>query len=275
MGRFILLFFLGVLVLTSQGGYAHALKNHPSIPKPPEVQVQPNLVVISCSGKSGSTTLEKSFKNIHIETFREHQLTPPGIKTILTRARTAKVILIDSIRDILSRKISSYFHNLEINTKMGRQQILDRYAAEGVDFLLKDFATMILPIEQYYGFQGWKKLGYDCLSQGVFDFDKNYQVLKKGNIYFVNIRFKDIENWASILQSINLPLNLTNLTMVNANNSEQKWYKDIYNDFKSKFTLSQATFDAIMAANSLEMSHFFTAEELDEIMAQWKPHIVN
>ena len=83
------------------------------------------LVIVSCSGKSGSTTLESSFKHLNIETYRFHRITDSMYETISSTKRP--VLLLDSMRDIISRKIASYFHHLANHLNLPIAEILNIY----------------------------------------------------------------------------------------------------------------------------------------------------
>ncbi len=235
-----------------------------------------SLVIVSCSGKSGSCTLEASFQAMNLETYRYHVLKPQNISTILSQANDNDILLIDSIRDPIARRIASYFQNLSAHLHLSQEIILRRYKYDRFNFvniLLQEFDRKIIELEQYYGFCSWKDLHYDCLKEDVFDFDKKYQLKQIGNLYFVNLRFDDIQNWETIIRSLPIPFYVNQFNIVPSNRAQDKWYKEIYQDFLKYFTLSQAKFDLILSNNAEELAHFYKEEEIEKLIDRWKPYI--
>lgn len=238
-----------------------------------KMRLKPSFIVVSCSGKSGSTTLQQSFQNLGFDTFRVHNLLDKHFEMIADKSPDTNIIFVDSIRDILSRKISSFFQNLTKHTGMTRKEIKHKYKEEGLDFLFEAFDQRILTIAQNYAFQKWKNLGYDCLNDAQFDFDKKYQFKHINNLYFVNLRFDEIENWETIIKSINLPINLKKFKVIATNLSQNKWYHEIYSDFKKNFSISRANFNQIMNLNDAELNHFYTESEIQAFIDKWTPYI--
>jgi len=235
-----------------------------------------SVVIVSCSGKSGSTTLEASFKATGIETHRCHAIRNEMMAFILAKEQTGNVILIDSIRDIISRKIASFFQNLTVHLNLQASEILAQYKAHPKQLmrtLQSTFKQKIFTMETSNTFKSWQQFNYNCLTDGVFDFKKKYQLKQIGNLYFVNLRFDDIKHWGKIIRSIDLPINLSSFKIVEANRSSNKWYANIYHDFLANFTLTQQEFDTILSSFSEELAHFYTAEEIDAFFAKWAPHI--
>jgi|GEM_PF-3899479 len=237
-----------------------------------------NLAIISCSSKSGSTTLEKSFKTLGIETYRFHVLPERMFTYVLAQEKDTRILLIDSMRDIISRKIAAYFQGITKHTKLPRKEIMSRYNKNRpifLKFLQKEFNKKLFKIAQHHAFNDWKKFQYDCLKDKSFNFEKKYQLKKIGNLYFLNLRFDDISNWAEIIRSIDLPIDLKNFKIVAANQSAEKWYKDIYQDFLNHFTLSRSHFNRILSNFSEEISHFYTEQEIENFLNKWEPYLID
>jgi len=236
------------------------------------------LAIISCSGKSGSTTLQSSFNNLGIKTHRFHLLVDKMYDYILEAEKDTVILLIDSMRDIISRKIASYFQHLQVNLKMKKGEILELYKKDRKHLfktIQKQLDKKILVIAHFHAFRDWKKFNYDCLKDGVFDFEKKYQLKKIGNLYFVNLRFDDIANWQEIIQSLDVPINFNKFQIVSANKSEDKWYRTIYKDFLTGFTISKTNFNAIISDFSEEMAHFYKEKELEAFIEKWEPHLID
>jgi hypothetical protein len=235
-----------------------------------------DLVIVSCSGKSGSTTLATSFQRIGIERYHCHNINNEMYEFILEREQDSNILLIDSIRDIISRKIASFFQNITNHIHLSKQEILASYKSNPSAFLRtlqEHFKKKMMPRKMRNAFKSWNQFNYNCITDGVFDFKKKYQLKKIGNLYFVNLRFDDIKNWEKIIKSIDLPMDLSHFKIVAANQAKDKWYRNIYQDFLANFTLTQAEFDKILSDKSEELAHFYTADEINDFIARWKPYI--
>lgn len=240
-------------------------------------RVADTFIFVSCSGKSGSKTLLKSFQTANFYTRHCHTITDQILNQIKdVQRQNKKVILIDSLRENLPRKISSFFHHLNRYLELSPEKILELYEKKPVELLeiiQKIFDRHVLKIAGGYGFKNWYKLNYHCLTEGKFDMNKKYQLKRKGNTYFINIRFRDIADWEKIIKSINLPINLKNFKIVPANKSETKWYGKIYKDFLTVFKISRSNFDILLEQFSEESSHFYTNEEMQEYINKWSVYI--
>ena len=236
-------------------------------------QTKPPLIVISCTPKSGSTTLEHSFKRMKLEVLRMHRITDQEHKRLKVPF-DRPVIFIDSMRDVLSRKISSFFALLTNYMHLSQKQIIKKYEAEGLGFLYRKFNKIILHRKGMNTFDDWKRwYGYDCLKDAAFNHKKKYQLKRKGNLYFLNLRFDDIDKWESIIRSLRLPINLSRFKIVPANQAKKKWYKDIYADFLAHFTITEKNFNKILQDHEDRLNHFYTQKEIEQLIEKWKPHI--
>lgn len=224
-------------------------------------------IVVCCSGKSGSTTLEESFLRAGLPTVRYHGLNHDQAFDLLNSAES--LILIDSIRDPIARKISSFFHNITLHVGLSEDEILSIYQSDGLSFFLNEFEKVVVDLAQWYGFTSWNHYHYDCLKEGTFDFRKKYQFRQIGNLYFINLRFDDIEDWQKIIRSIPLPIKLEKFTIISTNRGDQKWYGDIYRDFCAHFTISQVLFDTILNNNKEEIVHFWGKKGLQNFIDKW------
>jgi hypothetical protein len=229
------------------------------------------VVLVCCSGKSGSCTLEQSFRRSGFPVKRYHGMNQTKAFEISNSAES--LIVIDSIRDQISRRISSFFQNITEHLGLSENQILEIYHKEGLGLFQDKFDKIIVHLEQYYGFRSWHHYNYNCLRDGIFDFEKKYQFQQVGKLYFVNLRFDDIKQWQKIIKSIPLPINLKNFKIVQANIGKKKWYSDIYQDFCDHFTLTQGDFNIILNNNRNEIIHFWGEEGVQNFIDKWTPSI--
>ena len=229
-------------------------------------------VFVICGGKCGSTTLETTFKKNGYATIRSHGIEEFGSRnlTSLTLHQLVEhnikynlpTLIIDSYREPISRKISSFFHNLKkhnynildnnnltnnnltnnnlTNNNLTNNNLtidnltnnnLTNNNSDNVDNLIKIFnERIVMNLEDYHPinriFDHLKIKHFE-----TFDLDNKYNILKTFNITFVKIRFCDIENWGNILSNI---MDKT-ITIHNDNLTKNYSYYPIYKAFKEKY----------------------------------------
>lgn len=225
--------------------------------------------LVYCTGKCGTKTLINSCSKLS-RTYWTHGFNLPfnsndkknreHLLSLLTD--NEPVIVIDSFRDPIARKISSYFQNLRSYIKnINFSPSIVR--EDDLKKLAKDFHSRFLEIDNYTSSLEWKQYaGYDIMSK-PFDFEANIQLHTSKNKTFINLRFKDITNWETILKNTGIE-QFKEIKLINGNESSKTWYSKLYSAFKSKFKLSQHEFDTIKAQYMNLMEHFWTPEEIQE-----------
>ena len=201
----------------------------------------PYNVIIYSGGKTGGSTLFQSFfkgsdmKPIHIHSnkcFKEScrmnilPFNEKYTKSIFDYIDTKdEVFIIDVYRNILDRKISAYFQNLEHNRKYFNVPSGLPLEAE-VDF----FQIHIMPyLENYEGIK--ESLDYYDAS---LIYKKNHWHSKKGNVNFIRLKFNNIEEWLDILK-LYIPNEHMPNTLIDTNLSINKSYYSRYRLFKKLF----------------------------------------
>jgi hypothetical protein len=102
-----------------------------------------------------------------------------------------------------------------------------------------------------------------------FDFDKKYNIISKGNIHFIKLRFKDIKIWDTLLGEIFK----RKITILPDNISENKEYKDIYKKFKDYYYIPSNYFNNILP-NDKHFKIYNTEEEQKEYFEKWRQRLL-
>jgi len=200
----------------------------------------PYNVIIYAGGKTGGSTLFQSFlktnmKPIHIHSnkcFKEScrmnimPFNEKYTKSIFDYIDTKEdVFIIDVYRNILDRKLSAYFQNLEHNRKYFNVPA-DLSIEEEVDF----FHIHIMPyLENYEGI----KEALDYYDASLI-YKKNHWHNKKNNVNFIRLKFNNIEQWLDILK-LYIPHEHMPEKLIDTNLSNNKSYYSRYKLFKQLF----------------------------------------
>ena len=198
-------------------------------------------VYVYCCGKSGSSTLVKTFNNngynaLHVHGFYYYinnnveSKINNNIFDVIEKSmiNNENVYIIDSYRTPIERKLSSFFQNYKYSE------------TNNIDDIIKEIDENILFIENYESIN--EVLGYFKLPYfESFDFKNKYNILKYKNITFIKLRFEDINEWGDILSCI---FN-KNIKIFNDNLSKTKIYYDIYNNIIKTYKIPEIMIDNI------------------------------
>lgn len=222
---------------------------------------------IYCCGKSGSTTLTDTFKNngykvikIHREEYyndvHKDKYKMPMYKLINLSRKEKNIAFIDVYRLPIERKISSFFQNINLH--------IPDYETKSIQELIDLFNSKYLyELEEYHSIN--EVMGhYHVPLFEQFNFKKRYVMKTHENMIFIKLHFNDISKWNQILSSIT-----GKKIMMKSNNiSSEKYYKDIYKQFKDQYKLPIDYL--LIIENNNEFKIFNTPTEQINYLSMWK-----
>jgi len=215
--------------------------------------------IILCGGKCGSSTLNETMINNNYKSIKIHnkhdfikRYNYDGlIDSINLSSSNKKVYLIDSYRTPLERKISSFFENISKHvpnyTEKSMSELIDIFNDKYLN-LLEEYHSINIILDEYK-LEHFKD----------FDFEKRYAIKEYGNIVFIKLLFKDINNWGDILSNI---FN-KEIKMHNSNISDNKSYKKLYELFKKHYKVPQSYIENNLK-NDVEFKIYNTSEEQND-----------
>jgi hypothetical protein len=219
-------------------------------------------VYVYCCGKSGSSTLSKTFnkngyKSLHIHgkiNYLYHNKVSKINNNIFdvieqSMLNNEKIYIIDSYRNPIERKISSFFETYEENNKQ-------------FDYITNQIDKKIFFIENNVSIN--EVFDYFNIPHfTTFDFEKKYNILFYKNITFIKLRFEDINEWGNILSTIfNKPI-----IIYNDNISENKLYANEYKIIKNEYKIPDFMIDEIK--NNIEFKIYNTLETQEKYLKYW------
>ena len=219
-------------------------------------------VYIYCNGKSGSSTLTSTFLKNGYNTLHLH-----GINTYKSFCPQSKlnsnifdvienslknnenVYIIDSYRNPIERKLSSFFQNYDDNKSID-------YITEQIDKQINFLETYeaINEVLQYFNLEPFTS----------FDFEKKYNLIKYKNLTIIKLRFNDINEWGSILSSIFKK----DIVIYDDNLSKNKSYYNEYNTIKKTYKIPNLLLNIV--ANDKYFKLYNTLEEQQQYLEYWK-----
>jgi len=229
-------------------------------------------VIVYCGGKCGSSTLFHTFlKNgfksysTHNNKYFEHvcNKTNKDInKTFFdvidfNLQQNKKIYIIDSYRNPIERKISSFFQNISL--------FLPNYNEKTMDEIISIFNTNFLyEIENYHSIDE-VMLHYEIELFNDFDFENKYTIKEKNNLIFIKLRFNDINEWSDILTKIfNKKIQLHNHNLTTT-----KKINDLYIEFKKKYIIPENYLNNHII-NDSKFNIYNTEDEKNKYINDWK-----
>lgn len=224
--------------------------------------------IVFCGGKCGGSSLTETIRRSGIHTVHLHDFNCYGFNNnlkikigkdnIINLLNNSKdiIYIFDVYRTPVERKISSFFQNITLT--------IPDYKSKSCEELIDIFNTeYINHIEEYHSINNILD-AYELEHFKNFDFQKRYNIIKKGNLIFVKILFRDINKWDKILSEILIK----NIKSYNHNLTENKVYYDLYNEFKQKYKIPKKYIDDILK-NDKEFKIYNTEEEQESYISYW------
>jgi hypothetical protein len=220
---------------------------------------------VICGGKCGSSTLTHSFNNngyvaLHAHSDNEFLKTQnkqeyySSIYELIEQNKQIheNIYVIDSYRDPIERKLSSYFNNVgKDGNKINVNYHVDKINKK--IFFLETYHP-INHILEYFGLEKFND----------FDYEKKYKIMKHENIHFIKIRFEDISEWKNIFESIlGKPIKI-----ISANVSSTKSYSGIYRKVKNAYKININHLKAFVECPEFKI--YKTDAEREQYIAKWK-----
>jgi hypothetical protein len=229
-------------------------------------------VIVYCGGKCGSSTLFHTFLNNGFKSYSTHSSkyfehvcnkTNEDInKTFFdvidfNLQQNKKIYIIDSYRNPIERKISSFFQNISL--------FLPNYNEKTMDEIISIFNTNFLyEIENYHSIdEVMLHYGLDIFTD--FNFEKKYNIKEKDNLIFIKIRFNDINEWSEILSNI---FN-KKIEIYNHNLTTTKKINDLYIEFKKKYIIPENYLN-YFTLNDITFNIYNTEDEKNKYINDWK-----
>ena len=220
-------------------------------------------VYIYCNGKCGSSSLTSTFLKNGYNTLHLHGLNcyksycpqskiNPNIFDVIENSmkNNENVYIIDSYRTPIERRLSSFFQNYKEDNK-------------SIDYITEQIDKQICFLENYEALN--EVLYYFNLEPFTsFDFEKKYNLVKYKNLTIIKLRFKDINEWGSILSSIFKK----NIIFYSDNISDNKNYYNEYNIIKNNYIISNQLLNIV--ANDKYFKIYNTLEEQQKYLEYWK-----
>ena len=229
-------------------------------------------VIVYCGGKCGSSTLNNTFLKNGLNSFKTHdnnyfkylcnKFNKDKNKSIFdvinfNKKQKKTLYIIDSYRNPIERRISSFFQNIHTH--------IPDYTNQSIYDIIQIFNENFLHNLEKYKSIDEVLLYYDLPSFTIFDFTNKYNIIKKDNILFIKIRFLDIACWDKILSNI---LN-KKISIYNDNLSNTKNIYDMYKKFKEIYTLPKESFDNVIKSDN-DFKIYNTEEEQMDYINYWK-----
>lgn len=230
-------------------------------------------------GKVGSSTLYKSIPNAaqfhNFDTDTPQKYFAPVEERLYQRLRwkfwffaikfrikylklkNQKIKFISIARDPIARNISGYFQTLE-----GKKNKLDM----NISSLRKDFLnnTNHLAPLVWFDKELNRHFGIDIYKY-PFNKEKGYIIIKEKNY---EVFLVTLESLSKNLTELEEYINFESLDLSSENRATNKWYSNLYKDFKNKVDIPENYIKKMY--NSKYTNYFYSDEQIDKFKHRWQ-----
>ena len=225
-------------------------------------------VFVLCGGKCGGSTLANTFQKNNYKTTHVHSINCKGafysdinldmglFNIIDYSCQNKKIIIVDSYRTPIERKMSAFFQHIE--------QLLPNYKTLQMETIASFFNDNILKKEEEYHSINIALNHYGIPLFEKFDFVNKYNIIENNNKVFIKLLFNNIDEWEDILSNIlgtKIKLHPQNLTT-------NKAIYDIYKKFKNNYKLP-SDYNIYSILNDREFKIYNTPEQQEEYINKW------
>lgn len=259
-------------------------------------------ILVYQMGKVGSTSvvrlLEKTIKNQPI--YHIHYLNPETITKIweqkqikiyepwhygkLANLITSKYLIdnfdrliglknikiITLVRDPVARNISNFFQKIEREFPEFSKMLDSGYIK--LENLIQSFWNQKYVNEKYFDYwfnSEYKEILSVDISSIKFPKDKGYAIFKESqrNIDFLLLKLEKLDECLEIAMSEFLGVTVTINKQGRKNNAKNKYYHNIYSQFKDAIIFPNEYLEEIYAQKSVKS--FYTEEEIEQFKRKW------
>lgn len=206
-------------------------------------------IIIYSGGKTGSTTLLKSFCGKYvtykIHSFNEMKYTHEQLINynkfksvqefiLFDKSMFDNIYVIDSYRNHIERTISSFFNNYYSNVFFP----LDQITIDNIYMLIYYINKFYFNVEKYNPLDEELPI----FKNYNYDFENDYIKFESENITYIKLRFNSINKWENILTNI-LKIDVQ---LNNENLSKNKNYYNKYKLLLENYVISEELFTSVI-----------------------------
>ncbi|MBU6283244.1 hypothetical protein KGQ64_13455 [bacterium] len=226
-------------------------------------------VFVWCGGKCGGSTLRATFEATGRKVLHTHGPFHFAKEVVrrddvdlfevfdFNASNKSRLLVVDSYRLPIERKISSFFQNLETHVPGHRSLSLDELTAV-FDERFLEILEVHHPIDRIMRHRG-------VPSFDSFDFERGYVLARDGGVEFLKLRFADVADWGRILSSVvGRPV-----ATRDANRTESKPVNELYRRFLANYRLPRGFLERHVEGDRHFRIHT-TEEEREAYLRQWR-----
>jgi hypothetical protein len=106
--------------------------------------------------------------------------------------------------------------------------------------------------------------GIDILKY-PFDKENGYTLIKHKNINLLLLTSEKMNNNIELIENF---VGIKGITLNNKNEASEKWYSDLYSDYKEVFSAEEKEINEIY--NSETVRYFYSESDIEKMMFRWK-----
>lgn len=229
-------------------------------------------ILIYSGGKTASSTLYYSFKNINPQTFHTHRdkFTKKQLKLditidgIINANRNKKLLIVSCYREPISRHLSVVF---EMGVYyFGLKDIKEINNLDDNTIINKFYEVLEMGYMNYHPHSDETLNKYVYIFKYQFNKEEGYQIYETPLFKWIYLRFDKINNFEKIIQEYT---EYKNFKILEQNISTSKVYGDKYKNIKKNLKIPVQLLDFYLDRDLKNLQYFYTDEEIQKIKEEW------
>lgn len=234
-------------------------------------------------GKTGSSTFQASFGKLcgryprYLNSSKDENRKFESAKEVKTQTHGDQVAkdflekvppwsnvwIVTIVRDPFPRMLSHFFQTMHTRLSRNRAEHIEMQELDSIfHSWFRAGVNQQGPQSDYFTF--WQRFsqttGIDILSK-PFDFATKKlfisEQIEKRYQHTLVLRLEDADEWPTILAP-----HFAGFKLIADNVAEDKWYSDLYEQFKQQFVWTQSEFDELSSAKEM---HFYSGDEIRQM----------
>jgi hypothetical protein len=180
----------------------------------------------------------------------------------LLRSRKRKIITL--FRDPYARNVSRLFKSFNSMLYHDKNGVSNRFSSsyEILQYFYLNNVRKEIPFiwfkEEFQVTTGINVFDYD------FDKDKGFMIIKKGRLEVLLLTLEKLDKNEKVIKEFTGDLNFE---LIHHNDGSQKWYSDLYSQFKKRRKLTQE--EISFYYDNDVVRHFYTDEQIQTFINKW------
>ena len=225
---------------------------------------QERAFIIYQMGKVGSSSIRASLEKVIPKKCILHTHSHEEAEFYINKWRQqfSKVVVITGFREPVNRCISAYFQNITNETNHWFVDKKEEVMRKNTDWLINDFNSKVVPHIQER-IAPWL-VNYEHVTNLKLSEFRNLNGYSKVSVENVHYYIYKLEQLGEFQEGMENDEHFTDIELIKANLSKEKWYRHKYAQFKERYKIRKEDYERIFKRIDY-VQHLYAEQEINEV----------